>query len=468
MDIPSVSAAKIAGSRWGKSDDKQSHVDRFKNSRALFEKLEKENAAPNKPLTFKAGTSFGIKSRDADFRSKLNDKPYAGEPTSYSANAAQVRKTSNLINSSDELQENGMKSTPEFNSSPQLNHASPQLNNSEPEKPSSRSTNGHSSFNSHANGDTTPDTDDSDVFLGPRSEPAISPRHIFNRTLSSEVLPKPYQPPSKFEIRSVKRPSSTSRSDSIENGNAITSSEPEGSAPSKRPTPSLEKSLSKDDIAASLAAADKYLNKIQSNVTSTPDESTPWKHSSPYTSSPAQDQPASPVDSAPLVDSADDNQDTDGSVPYDNVADVLSELQASGHIKGPNTQQSSGNEAGGSSDLGTPAAVENNLKDANNVDDSTSYPGFPSNDEEHMDYDPVANSTQSVYLESKHEHHTYNNIDDFLTNKKRQESTTSDDEPYEVVASPIPPARVLPASLPLNEEPEPMSVEEAQNLLSSR
>ncbi|XP_067934712.1 neurabin-1-like isoform X2 [Watersipora subatra] len=456
LDIAAATSAAVSVNRWNKRDDKQTHVDRFKNSRALFEKLEKENSAPNKPLTFKTGTSFGYNGRGGNSRIRYGEKQEI-TVTSYSANDAQIRKTSNLIN--------------------YLDNAANKENKSEALKDDLVPGRGDNkgSINGHSNGSLAVESDDSEVFTEPKSEPAITHRNLFDRKMSSDILPRPYQPPSKVEIRSVRRPSATSRSD-VEDNTPIRLNETETSLSSKN-AKVLEKTLSKDDIAASLAAADKYLNKI--NNTSTLDHTSGTETSdteplhrpdvkqneikmSKYNAEGAS------ADNLPRVpDGVDDNQETDESVSYDNVADVLSELKASGHVISKNAIHEISNGA-----IGDGVALPSK-NDYDTPADKFVEPSLliPQTDESHlddaMDYDHSASGTQSVYLESKPEHHTYNNIDNVTANKKRQESTTSDDEPYEIVASPTPPVRRFPSNLPQSEQPETMSEEEAHHLLSS-
>lgn len=467
--------ASVVGRRWGKKDDKQSHVDRFKNSRALFEKLEKENSAPDKPPTFKAGTAFGFKAKDVDFKSKSFERSQLGEPTSYSASAAQVRNTTRIINSLNKPQENGSKS----DSSPtsMRNHVPRDrtlLSSSEDNHTAVPVTlNGASRSHDNGHGADPSELDFSEVFIEPKSEPAYNHRHIFNRKLSSDVLPRPYQPPT-TEIRPVKRPTSSTRLDSAEHMNG----EFTGDRLHPKATPPLEKSLSKDDIAASLAAADKYLHKINSgsSINQIPnDEPLPWRSSlPPLPNDDHQEKSTEEVETfnlpqkvteteiSDIVVEDDDNHETaDDSVSYDNVADVLSQLKASGHIvRNQNTAQQYEDRT----DSNIVSTSTSWTKDCQDGFESSTVSNGNTHRDELVDYDSVASSTHSVYLESKVDHHTYHNIGDF----KRRLESNSDEEPYEPVAPPTPPSRRHPANLPLCEEvePEPMSTEEADQLLS--
>jgi len=465
VDLPTASLIGVAGKRWSKQAEQQSHTDRFKNSRALFEKLEKENSAPVKPPIFKAGTSFAFKSKDFGLKSSVSDKPGVGDQLTVSANPTQVRKTNNFLKSLDvEQKSNG----PSNNVLKKTDDS--EMNGASNESNSYGSSNGKVSDKPEHPDNKASDHSDSEVFIEPRSEPAISNyRAMFSRKLSSDVLPKPYHPPSSLEIRPVRRPTSTSRQDAQENGDVVS---PVEALPkfSTKPTATLEKSLSKDDIAASLAAADKYLNKINSSsgtLELSNDDEAPWRskhllHSDHSFEKQVDDselkgsERAEPlqggVDLGRESEEGEAGGETDDSVSYDNVADVLSELQASGHYKADNTQ-----------------TKPTNVQTRSNITDTSHYTGTRSENcaaENSLDYDSVT-STQSVYLQSKVEH-TYNNIN-FNRNKKRVESN-SDEDQYETVAPPSPPIRTHPANLPLDvsNEPEPMSVEEAQNLLSTR
>lgn len=445
----------------------------------MFAKLEKESSGPTTLPSFKTGTTFGTKIGDVEVTKRPKEPRSLGDPTSFSASATQTRKTTNMINS--------MNNQPVNGSEPILNHSSSSLNTpsfsnnvkNADISDKANGTNGISSSVPHSNGSSSNPPDDlySDVFIEPKSEPA---RHIFNRKLSAEVLPRPYQAPSKVEIKSVRRPSSSSsQSDIRDTGRSAPVAAVRSPIKSTAP---LEKSLSKDDIAASLAAADKYLNKINSESTinelSSTEESMPWRSSFQQAGPEyvnvqevTDEVKATPIDNVAMAvegaHSAHSNEDNlgsmsnDGSVPYDNVADVLAELKASGHtgFQQPNTQLpivSNGNSFDQSYDSRSHKLVN---------EESVTSP-YDTAEPYQEPYDSVASSTQSVYLESK-VLHTYNNIHDFLGNKKRLEST-SDDEPYEPISPPTPPSRHHPANLPPCDEvePEPMSTEEAQQLLS--
>ena len=533
-------------------------VDRFKNSRALFEKLEKENSGP--VPSYKTGTAF----KRPDIRGAVGVRRGLGEPTSYSAGSAQVKKTANWIKSLDNKSSDSENK--DFDNQPKSvsaigglrgsgsgglsdyinsdnnstatdrNAVSSSLSDKEAKpasnghvtpsspKSSAKQTNGFSA-DSHIDDTTT------NGFPEPKSEPVATSRNIFNRQLSSDVLPKPYHAPT-AGIRSVRRPDPNARlrygggssdkgDDSFDSAASGDSKAPVAAA---RKYP-LDKSLSKEDIAASLAAADKYLNKIKSGDSGSAEaaeteEPLPWR-STPAVSVTSSHPNSISVESGssqPTTQATDDKSTPDESNAYDNVADVLTELRSSGHPT-PNTQsnnhviqpaQAPQQKRPWERDSivetcvddpltpRTPDAPAVNFTAVDSVGEVNSKPvSAPtltvtasadlmrqSAQDHGMDYDPVPNSASSVYLESKlstksppaapsttQSDHHYNNIGAFLESKKRRESLPSDDEPYEVVAPPTPPSRRAPANLPLAQEldeVEPMSTEEASRLLSTR
>lgn len=539
MDIPSARPTTAVTNRWAKKDDKQSVVNRFKNSRALFEKLEKENAGP--VPAYKTGTAF---SKRKDIESRAGVRKGLGDPTSYSAGSAQVKKTSNWIKSLDNKPDGENKEldyqsksvsavsgqrgvgisgyNAERNVGLSDNEDKPASNGHVPSSPKipARQDNGLAAVD-QPNDDTM-----SNGFTEPKSEPVASRNNMFNRQLSSDVLPKPYHAPT-AGIRSVRRPD-TSRhrygsGGSTDKGDNSEAMDRPPAVPARKYP--MEKSLSKDDIAASLAAAEKYLDKIKSGDESAStaakedEEPPPWRSNlqqlkdkrsesplmepepmysdpEPHMSVELSPPTADPTVSATITGQADSPDDSNA---YDNVADVLSELKASGHVT-PNTQPTQPNNHSSNKkpwerdsiietcvdSPSTPTNASFNFVTANGDHSGTDTDTTPtastdltrqSAEDLGMDYDPVPDSTSSVYLDSKipssnmsADHH-YNNIGAFLESKKRKESLPSDDEPYEIVAPPTPPSRRAPANLPLAhelDEPEVMSMEEANRLLSTR
>lgn len=421
-----------------------------------------------------------------------------GDPKSFSASAAQVRQTSNWINSINNKAEDNDDGINQPKSVSSVGGISNVASSSRPRNAylsdkhsneTNQSTNGHApsspSKPEQMNGNSDQSNnivDDTNGFPEPKSEPAIS-RNVFNRQLSSEVLPKPYHAPT--GIRSVKRPDTSRLRQGSSGSGGDDPDRDRAASPAAAKRYPMEKSLSKDDIAASLAAADKYLNKIHSSDDSgsvREDEEPPlWRSSldqmkskreagNVYTPEPVHKK---------KYEEAPEETSTDESPSYDNVADVLSELKASGHA--PNTQSNNhssvylSNKKPWERDSIVETCVDEPLTPSTPT--ASVVGGFNSNGYNATVTEPEdtsTHSTSSVYLESKvtrPEEHTYNNIGEFLENKKRRESIASDDEPYEIVAPPTPPSRRAPANLPLAEElnePEVMSNEEAQNFLSTK
>lgn len=469
----------------------------------MFEKLEKENST-QAPL--RAGLTFGNNKWTSNKTGLGNDTKASAankwgtnnKPTSYSASAAQVNKTRELINSfghddtkaekaesmanlntnfdnrdkvtsrsrlsdspsRDKKGEGSTDSTSMDNQSVPTSTISsniPSKYRSREEKPEAK-VNGVNGFDSKSSYDSESHVEE------PKSEPVLPSERLLTRQLSSD-LPQPYQPDKKSEIRSVRRPfASASSTDSSRDGEKKLTDRTESrrSAGTSLAQPS-EKRLSKDDIAASLAAAESYLKKINSSESSTPPRSPDAADSSAnYENFSATSIPSSQQDppSRPRASSELSSTKPEGSASYDNVPDVLADLQADNdnvqrrsHVYDPaNVVKPWERDSILETNVDEGAAVAK-LKHQNHVVE----------EEEHMaEYD-------SVYLQSKPDvaDHTYNNIHSGIKRPSTND-TQSDDEPYETVAPPTPPVkkRTGPSSLPLAQDPEVMSQEEAQNFLS--
>lgn len=517
--VSSSTTSLTSTKRWSsssKDDEKQSHVDRFKNSRALFEKLEKENSTPR---SFKLGTTFGAK-KSSNLDPHFHGNKWMKENTSQSASSAQIRKTSEHIHSFDKdfnsrtkSEDNLLAATSDPDSprsgssnrsaltdSPRDEHRShrrtdqliksrrlrseeylgsgretPPSTEASPQKQSKPSNDAPPRQMRYGvdpsqkqNGEVSGRVPQ-ELIEQPQSEPALPSDRYLSRKLSSDLLPRPYHPPySRSEIHSVKRPQH--RSDSV------TSEGSEEQIPGSRSinTPIAQR-LSKDDIAASLAAADNYLQKIQDTPeTKDSDSSTISASYENFGSSSRRAEPnsgsrdASNFSKLPREDSA----------SYDNVPEILAEIQDSDTTRAVYRPKLAGlNQSSGS---GTAMGKEPWERDSileTNVDTAPSEPDTAygngvnrSSDEENTaDYD-------SVYLQSKPEtpneedsvhEHTYNNVRTFLGSAggKKRGDYGSDDEPYETVAPPTPPVKRAAQATP-EAEPELMSSDEANKLLS--
>lgn len=212
LDIPGPTR------RW-KKDDELTHVDRFKNSRALFEQLEKANSGPTKP-NFKAGTTFGPKpGTDRDTRRAVNKWNNLGQATSYSASAAQTHKTADLIDKIGEPSSNSVNTHTHDRIREQISQYNKSGEVSVP-LPSQQKSEGGSPRTKCSKPVTEPSVTKPSV--KDNQPPAFQAnggqnghatrRPPYNRTLSSEVLPEPYHAP-RTEVRPVRRPGSRTTSE---------------------------------------------------------------------------------------------------------------------------------------------------------------------------------------------------------------------------------------------------------------
>lgn len=493
-------------------------MDRFKNSRALFEKLEKENSAPP---SFRLGTTFGAK-KASNLDPRFRANKWTDSTASQSAGSAQVRKTSELIHSFDKdfnsrtkSEDNLLAATSDPDSPrsgstnrfglddgskddhrshrrtdqliksrrlrseeylggrqtpPSAGDVSPQrqsgLANDVSSKQSKHATEASLRQNGDLSGQVAPE-----LIEQPQSEPALPSDRYLSRKLSSDLLPRPYHAPySRSEIHSVRRP--RHRAESV-NSEGSEEQVPQSSRSINAP---MEQRLSKDDIAASLAAADNYLQKIQDTAeTKDSDSSTISASYENFTSSTRREREEPNSDARDMRSFS--NLPREDSASYDNVPEILAGIQEPASSKPPyrpKSTRTNQNVGAATSVMKEPwerdSIVETNVDTPPSESDTAFRNGVnrSSDDENAADYD-------SVYLQSKPEtpneeenvhEHTYNNIRTFLGGSGgKKVDYGSDDEPYETVAPPTPPMKRA-AHGRADPEPDIMSADEANKLLS--